>query len=415
MLWGKPAIADAPRILPWWRPRIAYPFFVPSEPPIPVPPDPLAGATFAPFIFADFYTFNRNDPAAPNNDGAALNVDFRFRPSRLIRVEHTASLVKWPSLTPLPVSGARLTLNRGDLAWSATLQISDRNAAESVAPQLNGVQEVLLTLDGYAWRLVVEGYEESKRFGESTYSLTARSPAAYLAAPYAETRSQTASEPKTAHQLADIEVEELGFTIDWNVIDWLIPAGAWSYAGKTRIDAIATLAAAVGGIVVPSRTEKAIAIEYRHQVPSWGWSSAVPDRILNTSMLERLGSRFEPATQHNKAYVFGGAAGGQGAGVTREGTGGDKPAETIIDPLITDALAGQERGRQVLSQSGNRLIVSMEMALTPANQNPGLLEPGAIVWMSADGWKGHVTATSISADWKDGLTIRQAVTVERAA
>lgn len=412
--WSAIVLRGRHRAVPWGLTSLGHPFFLPRVP-LPVPPERPSFVSTASHLFFDFSTRAQTPGFIPGDLGTALQVDFRYPPRRTIAVHHSASLVAWPSLVPIPLSGVSLSLNRGDITWQASLRIPDRAAAQAVAPQLNGVQEVLLTLDGYAWRLIVEGYDENRQFAQTDCTLTARSVSAYLAAPYSEARSITHNEIKTAHQLADFEVTDLGFTVNWDVIDWTVPAGAASYTSKTCLDALATVAAAVGAIVIPHRTEKTLTVAYAHTTPSWGWNAATPVRVLNNSLIERIGSRFAPAAQHNKVYVFGGPVGGAGAGISRLGTAGDKPAPTVIDPLLTDVLANQERGRQILSASGNRLQLTVEVPLTPAQQNPGLIEPGDLVGLEGQAAIGHVTAVSLRADWKDGLTIRQSLTLEHAA
>lgn len=410
--WRRPLAPKALPALPWDRPYAIWPVYRPS---LPVLPQPIPPTT-------DWNPESRRINFCLG-DPLTSDFDLRWRPacdcgSRSVIVQHSASLAVWPSLEPLDgdLISARLSYNRGDLAWQATLTMADTPAARAIAPSLSGVSEVLLTLDGWQWLLVIDGSSEDRRFGESTLSFSGKSTSAYLAAPWAESASHSETQDRTAAQLAAAEITNAGFTLDWQVLDWLVPAGAWRYEGKSPAEALSTVAAAVGGVLVPARAAKALSVQYRHPAPSWNWGNVTPDRAIPAGLILRQSSRFEAATQHNKVYVFGGAVSGEAAGVRRAGTAGDKAAETIIDPLIVSLPPAQERGRQVLSASGNRLIVQIELPLMPAADQPGLVEPGLIVGMP-EGWHGLVTAISVEAGWQGegGLSIRQALTLERAA
>ena len=55
----------------------------------------------------------------------------------------------------------------------------------------------------------------------------------------------------TARQLAELELERAGlitgFDLDWQLPDWLVPAGAWSYESLSPVQVIARLVESVGG------------------------------------------------------------------------------------------------------------------------------------------------------------------------
>ncbi|WP_374538528.1 hypothetical protein, partial [Chitinimonas taiwanensis] len=385
--WAKPDSFNGRRRLAWRRSRWVWPVYRPDLPilPEPLPPDDDWHPTPRAVGFCLGRPFSNN-------------FDLRWRPPcgcavRSVIVQHTATLATWPSLEPLAFRAARLSYNWGDLAWQASITLVDSPAARAITPSLTGVSEVLLTLDGWQWLLVIDGSSDARRFGALELTVSGKSPSAYLAAPWAETRSRTETEDKTAAQLVNAELADSGFGLDWGVLDWLVPAGAWRYEGKSPAEAMAAVAGAVGAVVVPARASKTVAVKYRHPAPSWDWGNTTPTLSIPADMLLRQAGRFEAATQHNKVYVFGGAVGGDGAGVRRAGTAGDKAAETIIDPLIVSVPVAQERGRQVLSASGNRLIEQNELPLTPAGMQPGLVEPGQIVGMP-EGWHGLVTAIS---------------------
>jgi hypothetical protein len=80
----------------------------------------------------------------------------------------------------------------------------------------------------------------------------------------------------------------------------------------------------------------------------------------------------------------------------------------VVDPLVTHVDAGRERGRNILSGSGKRAVITVTMPLLP---EVGLIVPGSIVEVSdTPSWKAYAVGVSISASL--GKVI-QTVTLER--
>lgn len=59
-----------------------------------------------------------------------------------------------------------------------------------------------------------------------------------------------------------------GWALDCQIVDWLVPAGAWSRQG-TPIDAINDIATAAGGYVQPHATQPALRVLPRYPAASW--------------------------------------------------------------------------------------------------------------------------------------------------
>ena len=53
----------------------------------------------------------------------------------------------------------------------------------------------------------------------------------------------------TAQQLALQALDLTGYTLDWDLTDWLVPAGAWSHSG-TPLAAVQAIVEAARGVPV---------------------------------------------------------------------------------------------------------------------------------------------------------------------
>lgn len=320
-------------------------------------------------------------------------------------------VVRLPDRAPVPCLGASLTTDFDSWAWGLSLTLPDREALALVSPVGGAPVAVEVTINGHVWTALVEGYEERRQFGQTGWTAAGRSLSACLAAPYAAARSFAAPEARTAHQLAAAEVADAGWELAWNVPDWLVPAGAYAYAQKTPLEALASIAEAVGARVQSDPKDERLRVLSRYPLAPWEWAAAEPSAVLTESLVTSLGLRWEERPGWNGVYV-----GGQNQGVLvsikRAGSDGALQAPMILDPLITEVAAGRERGVTILSAGGKQARVTIELPLLPYPQEPGLLLPGQLVEVQdgVETWKGLVTGATVTAGRP---TVRQRLELER--
>ncbi|WP_136069334.1 hypothetical protein [Modicisalibacter radicis] len=102
----------------------------------------------------------------------------------------------------------------------------------------------------------------------------------------------------------------------------------------------------------------------------------------------------------------------------RRGTAGDRLADTIVDPLITDPVPARARGTARQATEAHDLPISDDLG--------GLIEPGQMIEASEDtggGFEGDlrglVRGLSVTANAKRAsnggvsLAVRQSLTIER--
>jgi hypothetical protein len=303
-----------------------------------------------------------------------------------------------------------------------------------VEPSAAGPVEVEANIDGNTWVFLIEDIDVRREFGSSTVSVRGRSRAAWLAEPYAPKRSFTPTAPITARQLAENELSRAslgadagldsntGFTLDWNLVDWLIPAGAVSFDNQSPITVINRIAESAGGFVQAHPALKKLVANSRvprtasgDLLSPWMWNTQDATNALAATLppqaLRTLNIRSQDKTAHNAVYVSGERA-GVTAFVKRSGTASDPQAPMVVDALITHADAARARGTSVLAQAGRQAIVSLEMPLWPTL---GVLPVGKLIEVAStsEAWRAQVLCVGISAQRQDALTVRQTVELVR--
>jgi hypothetical protein len=80
----------------------------------------------------------------------------------------------------------------------------------------------------------------------------------------------------TAQQLAEAALEFSGVTLDWQITDWLVPAGAWSFSG-TPLAAVQRVAEAAGAVLQSHRTDPVFRVLPRYTALPWEWTTTTPE------------------------------------------------------------------------------------------------------------------------------------------
>lgn len=333
---------------------------------------------------------------------------------RVYFVSNSVDVVRLPGRELIPVKSINLNIDADSWAWGFTAAIPYA-ALEMVEPTATGPTEIEITINGLTWVMLVEGFDIRREFGSSEASIRGRSSLAWLADPYAPKRSFTPTVPFTARQLAELELERAGlitgFDLDWQLPDWLVPAGAWSYESLVPVQVITRLVESVGGTLNAHPHLRRLIAKSRYPSLPWEWSNQVAHRTLPIDVVKTLSARWQEKLAFNAVFVAGERQ-GLVARVVRSGTAGDLLAPMIVDPLITHADAARERGRAVLADVGRQALVTLELPMLP---NIGLLDPGRLIAVGESGqsWRGLIRGTTVSASWSQSLIVRQTVEVER--
>jgi hypothetical protein len=331
---------------------------------------------------------------------------------RVYIVINNTSLLKvvGSTLTALPTYTMSLALDVDSWTWglSATLP---GEALVDLQPVDGQPVELQASVNGVPYRFLAEKVARERSFGKAGIRLTGRGKSALLAAPYAPILSFANTEARTAAQLmADaltFNGVPIGWDVDWQIDDWLVPAGAWAHQGS-YIEALGAIAGAAGAYLQPHPTDQVMRVLHRYPSAPWEWDGVTPDYELPSAVMQTEGIEWLDKPGYNRVFVAGTSAGITGQ-VTRSGTAGDSLAPMVTDPLITATAAARQRGRAVLGDTGRQAIVSLRLPVLPET---GIIVPGKFVQYVDGGTTRRGLVRSTSADSNGNTDLWQSLAVE---
>lgn len=390
--------------VPWEQARRPPPGIdLPPDPPEPPVLEPVEGTITLQFCHAM--------PSAPwvLQFGLTCEIPTPTIPvKRLYIVQNSARLVRLSDGLELPATQMTLSIDADSWAWSFSAGLAGRDAQALVTGTDGQPVEVMAEINGEQWRCLVDGWRRSESWQSHSVTISGRSLAAYLGAPYATARSHTEDSQATASQLARAELPE-GWSLDWRMTDWVVPAGAWSYDSLAPIDAISRIAQAAGGYVQAHQQDQTIIVASRFEAAPWRWAESEVDLAVPRDIITQLGSDQQPGDARNAVWLHGDTGGIQ-AQIIRQGTAGDQLAPTVVDALITDQAPAQSRGIAELSATLRQSTESLQMPL--AASLGGLLLLGMMI--ECDGWRGVSRGVSVSASLQGrALSVRQSIELQR--
>ena len=150
--------------------------------------------------------------------------------------------------TPVPAEDFSASIDADSWTWSWSTRVP-ASALAQVRPDSGTRVELIATINGEPLRVLVEGIQRERKFGESWLRVSGRGRAAFLAAPLAPVTQYTNDSAMTAQQALNATMTTngvpIGWTLDWRIEDWQVPAGIFSHNG-TWIDAAKRIAEAGG-------------------------------------------------------------------------------------------------------------------------------------------------------------------------
>lgn len=423
LLWTAPP----DKVRKWWLPwsyaqRVRWRVRSPGvEPPPPVDPPfyvPPAGNRVALDFACPQLAFPGNQVPVPFGPAACY---FAWpRPRRYI-VLNSASVVRLPERTPIAVTSISLASTVDDAFWTLGMTLADPTALAYLLPDGSGRKVVEVNINGHVWTATIESHQRSRRFPAPSVTVSGRSQACELDVPYAQKRSLVSTADTQAQSLADAELDLTGFTLDYDTLTWLVPAGVWKYEGATPIGAIRAIAQASGGVLQSHPWDMTLRIAARYPISPWEWGVTAPEKQILDDMIYEDSMQIVSRPLYNYVLISGEQVGVSDE-VIRDGSAGDIRAEMKVDPLITTHDVAAERGRNELCDRGEQAQWDLTIPLYPASapSMPGLILPLQLVEVvEAVAWKGLAIGTQITAQVRsDGnganvLVVDQRITLER--
>ena len=324
-------------------------------------------------------------------------------------VTNTTTLTRVADGQSIATLGMSLSLDVDSWAWgfNATLPADQLGLIEPASP--GEPIELEAVVNGTAVRVLVESISRERSFGQASISIQGRSKLAALDAPYYPLGTfHNAAGDVTSQQLLDAALP-FGWTADWSLTAWLVPAGVWSHQG-TPITAALAIAAAGGGYLQPHGTANVLRVLPRYPLAPWDWAAATPDLELPAAVTVKEGIDWVEKARYNRVFVSGVNAGVLGQ-VTRAGTAGDVEAPMVTDALITHVDAVRQRGLPVLADTGRRANVRLRLPVLAAT---GVILPGKLI-RYVDGATARVGLSRAVAVEVGRPEVWQTITVETHA
>lgn len=388
---ARAAWREAPR--PDWRPLWA------SGPVVPPNPPPVPGR----LIRLDFSGPLPGGGLIRLNFGPLVNVPHVVYIGESIIVDNSISVIRVSDEAEIEAVSTRLSRDITQSDWELQLDVADLDAIEMLRPANAEPIELLVTINGYAWRIAALSATGPRKFAAHRAQITGRSLSALLGNPYFRGRNYSNLTDQLAAQLCDAELQYTGWEMAYHpdiltlmTQDWLVETGGFSYQNKSPMEAIGMIAVALGAQLYCDRTDAKLHMAPRYVLPPWQWATATPDVVIPSDFVSVAGERISTQPAWNQAIVSGQS---RGVRVTarRTGTAGNIPAPDAVDALITHPQVGRLRGISILAGAGRQAVVSLEDV--PITTGMGLVEPGMLVEVqeTSGAWIGLCTANTIGA------------------
>lgn len=347
-------------------------------------------------------------------------------PARFYMTTHNIYAERLADSADIPIYEATVSADMGSYCW--TLQASGPASLFNLLAPVAGLPTQLrVWLDGIPFVFAVDALSRSQKFGQTGVSISGRSVTALIGAPFMRaTTRDNAGGALTAQQLATAALTSTGVALDWGVgsgalangglVDWLVPAGAWSHQG-TPLDAVQAIAQAAGGYLQSHRSAATLLTRHPYgqrigDAPGapWGWMTGAADVELALDALITDATERKDGPDINAVYVSGTTQGVLSL-VRRTGSAADKLAVMQTDALLTATAASRQRGLSILGAAGTKYNVVLELPVLTGAGQPGVIDVGQLVQVNAaTPWRGRVRAVSVAARRP---SLRQTITLER--
>ena len=276
---------------------------------------------------------------------------------------------------PIPVHSMGLSLDAGSWTWGFDATLPGV-AQAMVEPTGDGPVELAAFVNGTEFRVLAEEISSERVFLSKQIRVSGRGANARLDSPFAPQQIFANTAMRTTEQLMGdvltINGVPFGYSVDYQLTPWVVPAGGFVHLG-TYISALTAIANAGGGYLRPHPSLQKF--DVLHRYPTAPWEPVTPGIILPAAVTTRESITWVEKPDYNRVFVSGQDAGVLGD-VRRQGTAFDKAAPMVVDALITDAAAAQQKGLEVLGNTGRQYEVGLRL---PVLAQTGVIQPGVYV------------------------------------
>ncbi|MCP4697861.1 MAG: hypothetical protein GY862_13565 [Gammaproteobacteria bacterium] len=311
--------------------------------------------------------------------------------------------------TNVDAQNATLETDMDSYLWSAAGTIIG-NTAKALIDPVNGPVDIIIAANGYEIPVIVESVVPAgaaTHGNAATWNFKGRSPSAVLSEPYTAPITRMWESFISARQIVDQLLLDAGWTVDWQIDDWDIPAGVYSVKDTGPMQIITQLVGIVGAYVSTSLVNKNLTVKYRHTKNPTMFLAGDESGIIHDSrtFAEALAWHAKPC--YNRV-IFCGTTAGFIVTCTLNGTAGNAVAPVQTHPLILTAQVGRNAGRNFLYEKGFNQLHHVRTFPMHFVDYP-LMEPGMVMREENSGWFGIVDGVKLSISHK---SISQTVTLK---
>lgn len=324
----------------------------------------------------------------------------------------SATLTKLSGSVDIPIANIQISSSSDSWIWSWTAEVVGKSNLALITPVSGTPVDVDININGFIWRAYVEEVNEAHNQATRTYTISGRSRTANLGSDYSGIHSKVNTSPYLASQLADQEVTGLGYTINWAINDWTVPAGSFSYEGKSAIEAVAQIANSVGAVMIPTLTTDVVKIANFMRVDPRDLATTVPDHSYDDSVLYTANMKYRKETLYDRVWVHGTDANAVMVRGTLSGHAGTNPAPLMSNQLIVDQVAGRIAASNYLYKGGRWVDLSITAPVDTGSVD--LMQVGDIAEITINSvvYKGYVRSVSIGVSGGLALDVVQNVNIE---
>ncbi len=323
-------------------------------------------------------------------------------------VPHTMEVTDLRDDEVLAVESVSMSCDEDSILW--TLRASGGDALYSKLTAGEQPAQVKVDIDGELWVFVIDAVSRSRSFGQSSVTVSGRSPAVAAGSPYEADQNWVNDGISTGAQIAAVANLYTGLGVSWEIEDWLVPDRVFSFSG-TPLAVVARVAEAVGAVVQADRTALGVRVMPRYPILANEWPTVAPD--VEIALDAVLSEQYERSDrpEYTGIYLAGQQQGAVGF-VRLAGTSGVNLHPLVTDLLLTEEPALRMRGTAILGASGGQAAMTLTLPLLTGAGEPGVLAKGQLVRVldPAGAWDGLVRSVAVNATLP---VVTQTVVLER--
>lgn len=200
----------------------------------------------------------------------------------------------------VPITEGTIEISEDSYSWTGTVNLAQIEDFD----KFDYDDDVIVRLYGEEYELVVDGKDRGRTGpAEVRSALRLISRSARSATPRADELTETFGAITASAAVAQI----LGVAVDWQIIDWLIPAGALAATNADRVELASQIAEAAGGLL-ETNIDGSFYVRDRYPDAVATWPTATPDQVyLETDAIMSWSEGFRPQAIFNRFRISNGA------------------------------------------------------------------------------------------------------------